>query len=113
MAQEEAQVRCQAIPCGICGLQSDSWTCFSPRFSVLCYQYHSSIDPYSFVRISPTLQRLTASLNITKTKYSQLLKCLVLNLIHISHSAHRPGNVGTSVISVTVTDALRTYVTAR
>ena len=92
MAQEEAQVRCQATPCGVFGVQSDSGKCFSPSFSVLCYryQYHSSIDSYSFIHISPTLQQSTASLNNTKTKKGQLLKYFVLYLIHISHSVHRP-----------------------
>jgi anaerobic glycerol-3-phosphate dehydrogenase len=45
----KVRVRLQASPCGISAAQSDTGTGFSPRNSVVRYQYHSITDPFSFI----------------------------------------------------------------
>ena len=52
---EVTQVWSQATPCGICGIESHRGTGFSPTNSVFPCQYHSTIAPYSFIHLPPTL----------------------------------------------------------
>jgi hypothetical protein len=43
----EACVSSWAVPCGICGMQTDNGAHFSLGTSVLPCRYHSTIAPYS------------------------------------------------------------------
>jgi len=45
----------RASPCKFCGRQSGPGTLFSPNTSVFPCQYHSTIAPYSFIHLPPTL----------------------------------------------------------
>ena len=45
----KVRVRFQASPCEISAAQSDTGTGFSPRNSVIRYQYLSISDPFSFI----------------------------------------------------------------
>ena len=51
----QVSVRSQARPCGICGGQSETVTGFSSGSAVFPSQYHSTIAPYSFIHLPPTL----------------------------------------------------------
>jgi hypothetical protein len=45
----EAWVSVRVSPCGICGVQSGTWTGFSPSSSVFPCQYHATRAPYSYI----------------------------------------------------------------
>jgi hypothetical protein len=45
----EARIRARVSPCDICGGQSGTGTGFSPSYSALPCQYHSTIAPYTSV----------------------------------------------------------------
>ena len=51
----QEQVRFQASPCGICGGQNDTRKAFSLSISGFPCRYHSTIAPYSFINLPPTL----------------------------------------------------------
>ena len=51
----EARIRCQFSPSAISGGPSDTRRGFSPSTSVFPCQYHSTIAPYPFIHLPPTL----------------------------------------------------------
>ena len=51
----KTRVRSQACTFGICGVKTCTGTGFFPRTSRFPCQYHSTIAPYSFIHLPPTM----------------------------------------------------------